>query len=441
MPADTTTNAKPHHHARAALLSVGDELVLGQTLDTNSRWLADRLASMGILTAEHATVADDADAQTAALVRLAGAHDVVIVTGGLGPTADDLTRVSLARASGDTLVEDPVAFAQIEAFFAARGRTLTPLNRTQALRPARGATMSNHFGTAPGLIARVGSCDVFCLPGPPREMHPMFEQSVVPRLKPAADRTIRTRVLHTFGIGESDLAQRLGKLMDRAANPLVGTTASRGVVSCRLRYEGPATQLEAQRLLDQTEAQVREAGSPFVFGAGSDTLPSVTLQALRERGQSLSLAESCTGGLLGAMLTEIPGSSAVLWGGVVSYANEIKQRALGVPAECFAPGGPGAVSSETALAMARGVLERLGTHHALSITGIAGPGGATDGKPVGTVFIARASADGTHEARRFLISSDRATIRELAALSALMILWQHVTQGRATPLMRQVPIG
>jgi nicotinamide-nucleotide amidase len=449
-------------HRVAGIVSVGDELTLGQTLDTNARWVAQRLTDAGLVTIEHVTVPDDRDAHVAAFRRLAKHADLIVCTGGLGPTADDLTREALAEAMDDHLVEDAIALAQIESFYAARNRTMNASNRAQAFRPSRGTTLANHNGTAPGLYGQVVSqvdgttgnrehaCDVFCLPGPPREMFPMFEQHVLARLSLPPGRTVRTRVLHTFGLAESELAHRLGKLMDRDAiargRPMVGTTASGGVVSVRLRYEGAATPETAAGLLDECERQVRDAAGVYVFGAASDTLASVSLAMLRQAGQKLGVVESCTGGLLGSMLTEVPGSSAAFAGGFVTYTNALKTSLAGVPAANFAPGAPGAVSRETAEAMAVGGLRALGVEHALAITGIAGPDGATPGKPVGLVWIARASVARSSptstapdiDCRAFQMTGDRASVREWAARTALAMLWQHLAGVPAMKLLRQV---
>jgi nicotinamide-nucleotide amidase len=434
-------------HRTVAIVSVGDELTLGQTLDTNGRWLAARLFDLGIIPIEHVTVPDDASLHEAAFRRLASSADLIVCTGGLGPTADDLTRQALARASGDELVEDPIALAQVEAFYAARGREMPALNRVQALRPSRGVCLANLNGTAPGLHATLpGGVDVFCLPGPASEMHPMFQAQVLPRLRPPAGRLVRTRVLHCIGIGESDLANRLGPLMNRTSNPLVGTTASGGVVSCRLRYEGPADEDACTRALEDTEAQVRRIAGEFIFGAGDDTLAGAILRALRSRAETVGTIESCTGGLLGGMLTDEPGSSAAYVGGLVTYTNALKSALAGVDASLWAEGGPGAVSAECVRAMATGGRERLGATHALAISGIAGPGGAVPAshgrpaKPVGTVFIARASADGSLDVRRFSIPGDRAQVRRWATTNALAMLRQHLAGLSPTRLLREVPL-
>jgi nicotinamide-nucleotide amidase len=452
-------------HRTAAILSIGDELTLGQTLDTNSRWLSDQLLSRGIITLEHATVPDDQTAITEAFKRLAANADLVISTGGLGPTADDLTREGLAGALGDSLIEDSQALKEITSYFAARRTPMRDINKTQARRPSLASILSNPNGTAPGLAAKMDlqgrQTDFFCLPGPPREMRPMFEAHALPRLQLDPHRSITTRALHTFGLGESEIATRLGPLMDRDRNPTVGTTASNAIVSCRIRFESKgagaptppstgATRSITQEVLD-TESHIRAALGPYIFGADSDTLPSVILDTLRSRREQLATVESCTGGMLGALLTDVPGSSEAYVGGWVTYTNELKTSQVGVPESHFAPGGPGAVSRETAEAMATGGLDRSGAEHCLAITGIAGPGGGTPEKPVGTVWIARASrgllastsggaVPHRIESRKLFISAERAVVRDYSAKAALAMLRFYLIGEPDLKLMREVPV-
>jgi nicotinamide-nucleotide amidase len=440
-------------HATAAIISVGDELSLGQTINTNSRWLANRLTDSGIITAAHVTVPDDQPALSAAISRLTTAADLVLVTGGLGPTADDLTRPALAQAMEDPLVEDPLALSQVEAWFAAANRAMPEINKLQALRPSRATTLPNLNGTAPGLHARVGDADVFCLPGPPREMIPMFEAQVLPRLHPPKDRTVRTRVLHSIGLGESDLATRLGKLMDRGpqSGVLVGTTASGGIVSVRVRYEGPLPPIDADAQVERTLREVRTLAGPYIFGTDNDTLAGVVLNTLRERGERVGVVESCTGGLLSSLITEVPGSSMSYAGGLITYSNSLKQTLAGVDAALLgpAPEAPGAVSREVAVAMATGGLGRLQVDHCLAVTGIAGPGGAVPAqadrpaKPVGTVFIARCSrlfsqGKKTTDVRQFLMKGDRHSIQDWSAKTALAMLRLHLVGAEDLKLLRQV---
>jgi nicotinamide-nucleotide amidase len=419
----------------AAILSIGDELVLGQTLDTNARLLAGRLMDRGVPCVEHATVADDRAAIARAIARLASIADLLIVTGGLGPTEDDLTRHGLADAMDDALVEDAGALEHVEAWFA--GRAMPEANRIQALRPSRATIIPNPHGTAPGLQARIGTCDVFCLPGPPREMEPMFKAHVLPKLRP--NRTVRTRFIRLHGLGESDVAERLGDLMSRDRNPLVGTTASRAIITCRLRYEGSADPASADRLLDETEADVLGRLQPYVFGTGDQTLPGTVLELLRQRKETTAVVESCTGGLLGALFTDIPGSSDAFVGGWITYTNEMKQDQVGVPGSIIDKHG--AVSRECATAMAEGGLARSGADHCLAITGIAGPGGGSPDKPVGTVWIALASRNTTHhvQTRCFRFKAERTTVRDRSAKAALSMLRLHLIDRDDAPLLWQRP--
>lgn len=434
------TTPSTHAHRSAAILSVGDELTLGQKLDSNSPWLSRRLTDLGITILEHATVPDDLEAHVAALRRLASRCDLIVSTGGLGPTADDLTREALAIASGDRLVHDPEAERQIRAWFSARGRDLAAINLAQARRPSRGKTLENRHGTAPGLLAAIEAdgrtCDVFCLPGPPREMTPMFQDLVVPALRPPPNRVIETRVLHTIGLGESDLAQRLGSLMDRNRVPLVGTTASGGVVSVRIRFEGCGSREHARAVVEESSRSVMSIAGDYVFGQGDDTLAGVVLREMRQRGQTLAVVESCTGGMLAEEITAVPGSSACVLGGWITYSNEMKRSQVGVPSDLFATGGPGAVSLQVARAMACGGRERSGASIAIAITGIAGPDGGTPAKPVGTVWISLAYEHGS-DTRRFAMVGDRAGIRSWSSTAALAMAWQHLA-GRSHPLLRQM---
>lgn len=413
------------------MLAIGDELILGQKTDTNSAWVSDRLTASGVRVVEHVTVADDLGRVVDAIRRLGAGVDLLVITGGLGPTADDLTRAGLASAMGEELVEDGAALAEIQGWFRGRGREMPGLNRVQALRPAGARCLPNPNGTAPGLAASLSigatSCDVFCLPGPPHEMTPMFESFVGPAIRRAEGFVVETRALHTFGLGESDVAARLGDLMDRDRNPLVGTTASLGVVTCRLRFEGRASGSEATRALDEAERAVRSRLGNVVFAVGGESgeaLARAVIERLRERGERLVVVESCTGGLLGQTVTRVPGSSDVMLGGWLTYANELKTAAVGVRPETLAR--VGAVSPEVAVEMAEGGLEAAapagGATHALAITGVAGPGGGSEAKPVGTVWIARASAGHPTDVRRFLFRGGREGVRRWAANSALGML-------------------
>ncbi|MBC7771990.1 MAG: CinA family nicotinamide mononucleotide deamidase-related protein [Pyrinomonadaceae bacterium] len=436
----------PPSHTHAAIVSIGDELTLGQSLDTNSKWLADRLMSLGITTIEHMTIGDD-QAQTAETFRrLARTAPLILTTGGLGPTLDDLTRQALADVLGETLIIDDDAMQTLRARFAARGRTLSEIQRIQAHRPPSASMIPNSNGTAPGLQATIrvgvmatgaennhGASDIFCLPGPPGEMKPMFENHVLPRLRAESGMTVMTRFIHLAGIGEGDAAAKLGSLMDRARNPLVGITASLGVLTCRVRYQGPLAASEAAGQMDETDRLIRSMLGAHVFADGPATLVGSLLALLKTRDEKLVTVESCTGGMLGEFITDVPGASAVYEGGFVTYSNSLKSELAGVAKEIIE--SHGAVSEQTARAMSLGGLARLGANHCLAITGVAGPEGGTQSKPVGTVFIGLASRREEQvgaqivQVRRFLINGTRDDIRRRAAMAALTMLLFWLRDG------------
>lgn len=424
---------------RSAIVSIGDELAIGQSLNTNSKWLSERLTEAGYAVVEHVTVPDDLGLLVGTLQRLCGACGTVLVSGGLGPTADDLTRDALAAVLGEALVEDAASLRAIETWFLKSNRTMPAQNRVQALRPPSGVHIANANGTAPGIHVTVQGTAVYCLPGPPSEMRPMFGQYLQPRLAPPGGRVIRTRIFQTLGMGESEVAQRLGALMARARNPLVGTTASGGIVSVRVRYEGTEAPEVVERLMRETSGEVAQSVGDVVFADGGGTMAEIVIERLRSAGQRLAVVESCTGGMLGQAITAVAGSSDVFLGGWVTYSNALKTRLVGVPTEML--DAHGAVSGEVAAAMASGGLERSDGDFCLSITGVAGPGGGMPEKPVGTVWIGLASrgSDGGEEVecRRFLMRGERETVREWSVTSALGMLDLRMRGRSGTKLLRQ----
>lgn len=422
---------QPPQPPAAVLLSIGDELVLGQTVDTNTAWLAERLARLGMMCLRHETIADDRQLIAEAFRRAArdaAAHGagqgLVIATGGLGPTADDLTRFALADAMDVGLTPHGESLTLIEAFFARIGRPMSEGNRVQALCPDGADMIRNDAGTAPGIHATLHGTHIYVTPGVPREMKTMFDLAVEPAIRHAASLadqtldTILTTKINTFGLGESDAADQLGDLMARDRNPTVGTTVADGLCSIRVRarYANPD---EAQRQADATIALIHERLGPACFGRDDDTLQSATVGALNAKQLTVATAESCTGGLLGSMLTDVPGSSRVYAGGWVTYANAMKTQQLGVPPEVIEQHG--AVSAQVAVAMARGARHRSGADLAVALTGVAGPDGGTDDKPAGTVWIGLASADG-EQAFLARLRGNRASIRDRAAKCALQLL-------------------
>ncbi|MEO1717772.1 MAG: competence/damage-inducible protein A [Planctomycetota bacterium] len=420
-------------HRTAGIISIGDELAIGQTLDTNSQWLSGRLTELGVGVRRHVTVADDLDAIALELERCAREFDLVIVSGGLGPTADDLTRFAFARVLGDELVTDDASLDQVRAWFTASGRSMPRANAVQAERPASASMIANAHGTAPGLFARVHDCDVWCVPGPPSELRPMFQAAIVPRIR--TERVVVTRVLRTAGLGESTIAERLSAMMARDRNPLVGTTASDGVVSCRVRYEGDDRN-EGRRLVDAAIDQVRETLGAYVFGEDDQTQAGAIVALLAERRKTVATVESCTGGLLAGAITAVPGSSSVFEKGLVTYSNEQKTDLVGVPSWIFRQ--QGAVSQACVEAMAKEGLELAKSDYCLSVSGVAGPGGGSEDKPVGTVWICRAAADGSLDTRSFLFNGGRDAVRQRSVMAALVMLWLRLVRAEGLPLLAQV---
>ncbi|MCJ7544854.1 MAG: competence/damage-inducible protein A [Phycisphaerae bacterium] len=398
---------------KAIILSIGDELVSGQALDTNSADLARRLGELGVAAVEHRTVGDDRRAIAAALTAAAAAADVVLVTGGLGPTADDLTRQALADAMGAELVLDRERLAESEAVFRGRGRTMQPANRIQAMVPAGATSMPNPLGTAPGIAARLGRADVYVLPGVPHEMQRMFDECIAPRL--VGQGAVVHRRVHCFGKGESDIAAGIAELMERGRNPAVGTTASAGMITVRVAARGASRQ-EAQDLAERTVAEVRRRLGNLAVGLDEQTMPAAVGHLLRQAEATLATAESCTGGLIGELITSVAGSSDYYLGGVVAYGNDAKCDLLAVPEGLIRQHG--AVSESVAAAMAEGCRKRFGADWAVSVTGIAGPSGGSEDKPVGLVYIGLAGAAGT-QVHRHILPVTRDIVRLRAALTAL----------------------
>ncbi len=413
----------------AFIIGIGDELTLGQTVDTNSPWLSEQLTALGIPVLGHLIVPDDRAATAAAVRQAAATTELVLVTGGLGPTQDDLTRDALADAAGVPLEERTDALAAVATWFKQHQRTMSASNRVQALCPRGADWLDNDCGTAPGLRVRIGQATVYAFPGVPREMKAMFLRHLVPTLAAQSGRVILTRTIRTFGEGESQIGERLGDLMRRGRNPVVGTTVSLGVVSVRVRSEA-STLAEAEAALQATVADIQARLGNLIYGADDDTLARAVGRLMKERDMTLVTAESCTGGGVAAQITDIPGSSDWFRGGWVVYTNALKTSALGVPVKLIEKDG--AVSEPVARAMATGALERGGADCALALTGVAGPDGGTADKPVGTVWIALAvpGAGGPAvTAQRVLFPGDRAAVRDRAGKTALNMLRQALLRG------------
>jgi nicotinamide-nucleotide amidase len=401
------------------LLTIGTELLLGFTVDTNGAEIARALSAVGVRVVRRTSVGDSPEAIRDGVRDALARTGAVLTTGGLGPTRDDVSKVVVADLFGMPLDFDEDVWRQLVERFARIGRTPAPSNRSQAEVPRGAGILRNRWGTAPGLWFEGPPGLVIMLPGVPGEMRNLVEHEVVPRLATRGDgRVIRSRVVRTTGIPESTLAERLGDI-ERDIAPLT--------LAYLPGFDGVDLRLSAWNLPDADADQrlrvgaglLRERAGSCVYGEGDDDLAAIVLERARALGLRLGTAESCTGGLVGGRLTEIPGSSDVFIGGVVCYANELKTTLLGVDPGLIA--SEGAVSESVARAMALGALPALGVDLAVAVTGVAGPGGGSDSKPVGTVWLAVAEGEAA-EARRIQIPGDRHNVRVRAAQAALAML-------------------
>lgn len=403
-----------------AVLTIGDELLNGDQPDTNTAAIARLLGEQGLSVREAACVRDREDEIAAALNRLAAGCQAVIVTGGLGPTADDRTARAAAKALGVPLALDPLALRQIRERFRQWGREMHPRDEKQALLPARAAVLANPRGVAPGFHLRhPQGADLFFLPGVPVEMRAMLADSVVPRLlNQAGERPERAQQrLTVFGLPEPELESRL----QQAALP-DGVELAYTVDFPLVRVRLSATGAGAGQRVDRAEVAARRALAEHLVAVGDDSLAAAAAKALTAAGLTVALAESCTGGLIATLLTDQPGASAFLERGAITYANAAKTGWLKVPAPLLARHG--AVSAECARAMARGIRRAAGTDLGLAVTGIAGPDGGTPEKPVGTVFLALAAAN-DERVEEFRFRGDRGQVRLRSACTALDWLRRH----------------
>lgn len=391
----------------AEILCVGTELMLGDIVNTNAAFLAQRFAELGISVHRHTAVGDNTDRLKEALASALSVSDLVITSGGLGPTYDDLTKETVASYFGYPMELHEESLRTIRDYFAKTGRIMTKNNEKQAMMPKGATVFPNRFGTAPALAITGGpnhEKTVIMLPGPPGELQPLFYEQVLPYLQSRRGSVLVSRNLNIFGMGESMVEEKLGNLMTEALNPTVAPYCKEGEV--RLRVTAHAdTEEEARRMCDSMIERIRktEVGA-FIYGVDVGSLEAAVANFLHEQKLTLACAESLTGGLVAKRLTDMPGISDVFLGGCVTYTNEIKQKLLGVKAETLSR--VGAVSEEVAAQMAEGVRERLGADIGVSATGIAGPGGGTEETPVGTVFLGISTKNGT-SVRRLSLSSRR----------------------------------
>ncbi len=414
---------------KALLLTIGDEILLGNIVNTNAAFIGRSLAEHGINVAQNLTVGDDPEAIYNAVAYAMANFEVVISTGGLGPTADDITKLQIARYFNQQLVLDDALLAALKQRFESRGIRMAETNLSQAMVLEHGQNLLNPNGTAPGIWVEKDGRHFFALPGVPKEMQWLLLNEVIPRLKPRAGGLVtRFRMVLTTGIPESTLAEKLQPVESRPQQFTLAylPSLSHGV---RLRltvYNRPAE--EAEAILAEGERQIREQVERYIYGRDMDTLSAVVGRLLIAQQKTLATAESCTGGLVGHLLTETPGSSAYFERGCITYSNQAKIDLLNVKPETLQAFG--AVSEETAIEMAQGVNRLAGTDFGLATTGIAGPTGATPAKPVGLVYIALATPDKTIT-HKLMMPGDRSDIKLRAANMALELLRRYLLNPSA----------
>lgn len=409
----------------AELIAVGTELLLGNICNTDAQMISQALSALGINVFYHTVVGDNPERAKAAVEIAKGRADIIITTGGLGPTCDDLTKQVLAEAFGKQLVFHAESAQRIRDYFRQRlpHRQMTENNLQQAMLPEGCTVLQNDWGTAPGCAFEAEGVRVIMLPGPPRECRAMLEHRVIPYLKGMADGVIASRTLKLFGIGESAMEAQLRERMLSMHNPTLAPYAKEG--ECELRITAKAsTREEAQAMLDPVEADLRRQFGDLIYGVDVANLQQRVSQLLHQRGLTLSTAESCTGGLAAKRITDLPGASQVFRGGVVCYTNEVKRDVLGVPQETLDEYG--AVSAETAKALALGARRVLGSDLALSVTGVAGPDPDDRGNPVGLVYIGLAAGDQVW-VKETRLGQARDRIRNSAALTALDLVRRYLT--------------
>lgn len=417
---------------KAEVIAVGTELLLGQIPNTNAQWISEALAEAGVDVMFHTTVGDNLGRLSVTLEAALQRADAVIITGGLGPTHDDLTREAIAEATGRELVSDPALEKWLRALFEARGRRMAPSNLRQAMLPRGAHSIPNELGTAPGILLEIDGRWIFAVPGVPAEMKPMVRDFVAPRLASMAGGAVLvSRTLKAAGIGESDLAQRISSTIEslmglpsssRAerdsvmTSPTIALLASAGEVRVRITAKAP-TRETALASISPIEEDLRARLGSLIFGADKETLEGVIASMAMQRRVTIGVAESFTGGLVASRLISVPGASEFFKGGFIAYSLDMKKDALGVAPELVAKG---VVSADIAVAMAKGARERTGTSVAVGTTGEAGPA-RSPSVPIGTVFIALAYEGGS-VVRSFVAPGDRDMIRRWGAQAALNML-------------------
>ena len=406
---------------RTEIIAVGTELLLGEIVNTDAPMIAQGLAELGIGVYFQTVCGDNPDRLKSVLEVAKQRADLIITTGGLGPTADDLTKETIAAAFGKGLVRDEESMARLREHF--KGRTMTKNNEKQADVPEGSTVFQNDWGTAPACAFEGEGCLVIMLPGPPRECTPLFREKVMPFLEKRRGGALCSRYVKVFGMGESEMASRLSRQMDTWENPTAAPYAKEGECLVRITAMGKNKE-EAFAMTEPAVREVRQVLGDVVYGVDVDSLEQVVVQEMTARGLTLATAESCTGGLMGKRITDVPGASACYLGGVVSYHNEVKENLLGVRHETLMT--KGAVSEDTACQMAEGVRKALGADIGISTTGVAGPGGGTPEKPVGLIYVGISTGDKTWAVRILRPRQSRESLRRLASSTAFDLVRRHL---------------
>ncbi|MDK2901491.1 MAG: nicotinamide-nucleotide amidase [Thermosediminibacterales bacterium] len=410
-------------YMNSEIISVGTELLLGQIDNINTRIISQKLSEIGINVFFHTSVGDNRERISSVFKIALERSDLIIFTGGLGPTLDDLTKETVAEVLRLELNYDEDTLNRIRAFFKKMQREMPENNKKQALVPEGAITIPNENGTAPGIILQTGEKIIILLPGPPNEMEPMLNKFVIPFLrKRLSNEVIKSRVLRFIGIGESSLEQKILDILKKQTNPTVAPLAKQGEVTLRITAKAKSEK-DANELIEPIIQTIKERVGEYIYSYDNDPMEAVVGRMLIERRCTISIAESCTGGYLSHLLTNIPGISAVFDRGIISYSNKSKTEILNVPAEILKQ--KGAVSQETAISMASWIRKLSGTDLGVAITGIAGPDGGTPLKPVGLVFIAL-STDSGDLCEKYLFNGNREAIKRRSALAALDLIRRYL---------------
>lgn len=404
------------------IICVGNELLYGDTLNTNTQYISQQLALLGVNVAYQLVVGDDEAHLLEAIDIATKRADIIIFSGGLGPTYDDMTKETLTKALKQELVLDVPSFKAIKAHYQRIGREMKGSSDKQAYRPSEGRCLANGNGTAPGIYVVNNNHHYFLLPGPPRELKPMFRDKVKPIIADLSPQVINSKLYGLAGIGESDLVLKIGHIMDNSDNPRIAPYVTTGSVNIRITAQG-SNQGEVDQKLREAQETLLPFIAPYLYSEDGDTIETVVVEKLSANHCTVSTAESCTGGLISSRLINIPGASNVFMNGFITYSNTAKVKWVQVKPETLE--AYGAVSEEVATEMADGVRRVSDTDFGIGITGIAGPGGGTEDKPVGTVCIAIVGEQG-NDVRTYKFSGNRQKIREISAQYALVQLLRYL---------------